>query len=391
MTVKSNTYDVRSLVNDGWSGNILVGAYGVNSQNGVNSPRASMISAKAGSKKKQKQLILTENNYSCVHTHTVDGPLYFTRPAYPWVVDYLANWGTFGYGYVVEPGSDKWTNSDELELLGKLASEIRGHDFNLAVSAAEAGQSLAMIGLTAARLGNAIHALRKGDLRSVANSITISNPVSKRAKARVDRNDIGGAWLELQYGWIPLLSDVKSAAEALAHSQIPHTMSFRVRRSRNFEMASAVGFNCVSDCRISRQYKVVLYDDFDPLVGLGLTDPLTVAWELVPYSFVADWFIPIGNYLDTRSVLRNAKVVKVIQSTRLKKNFTIPGSNSCPDANGTRLTTHGVGYTYRHTSLNRVILSSLPDVPLPEFKPIAVSNFKHCISAIALMSQRFRS
>lgn len=29
----------------------------------------------------------------------------------------------------------------------------------------------------------------------------------------------------------------------------------------------------------------------------GLLNPLEVIWELVPFSFVADWFLPIGDYL----------------------------------------------------------------------------------------------
>jgi hypothetical protein len=30
---------------------------------------------------------------------------------------------------------------------------------------------------------------------------------------------------------------------------------------------------------------------------VGLLNPATVAWELVPYSFIADWFVPVGDYL----------------------------------------------------------------------------------------------
>lgn len=34
------------------------------------------------------------------------------------------------------------------------------------------------------------------------------------------------------------------------------------------------------------------------LGSLGLTNPLDVAWEVLPFSFVVDWFIPIGNWLN---------------------------------------------------------------------------------------------
>jgi hypothetical protein len=31
--------------------------------------------------------------------------------------------------------------------------------------------------------------------------------------------------------------------------------------------------------------------------SLGLTNPIAVAWELVPFSFAVDWFLPVGNTL----------------------------------------------------------------------------------------------
>jgi hypothetical protein len=34
------------------------------------------------------------------------------------------------------------------------------------------------------------------------------------------------------------------------------------------------------------------------LNSLGLLNPLQVAWELVPFSFVVDWILPIGSFLE---------------------------------------------------------------------------------------------
>ena len=33
------------------------------------------------------------------------------------------------------------------------------------------------------------------------------------------------------------------------------------------------------------------------LTQLGLTNPLLVAWDIIPFSFVVDWFIPVSTYL----------------------------------------------------------------------------------------------
>lgn len=37
--------------------------------------------------------------------------------------------------------------------------------------------------------------------------------------------------------------------------------------------------------------------------SLGLLDPLTLAWELIPFSFVVDWFLPVGTYLSQLTAL----------------------------------------------------------------------------------------
>lgn len=33
--------------------------------------------------------------------------------------------------------------------------------------------------------------------------------------------------------------------------------------------------------------------------NLGLTNPAMVAWDLVPFSFVVDWFLPVGKFLNS--------------------------------------------------------------------------------------------
>jgi hypothetical protein len=65
---------------------------------------------------------------------------------------------------------------------------------------------------------------------------------------------------------------------------------------------------------------------------LGLTNPLNVAWELVPFSFVVDWFIPIGSFFDGLVPPQGVSRVKGVSSYRgefegrgrAKWNFPVP-------------------------------------------------------------------
>jgi hypothetical protein len=39
------------------------------------------------------------------------------------------------------------------------------------------------------------------------------------------------------------------------------------------------------------------------LSALGITNPLLIAWEVVPYSFVVDWVLPVGTWLESLDAL----------------------------------------------------------------------------------------
>lgn len=49
-------------------------------------------------------------------------------------------------------------------------------------------------------------------------------------------------------------------------------------------------------CEVKIVYKVE-NRTLASLNSLGLVNPLSLAWELLPMSFVVDWFIPIGGFL----------------------------------------------------------------------------------------------
>jgi hypothetical protein len=53
----------------------------------------------------------------------------------------------------------------------------------------------------------------------------------------------------------------------------------------------------------SKRIKADLYEDISVARSLGMVDPLQVAWEIVPYSFVVDWFLPVGSFLSAWAVI----------------------------------------------------------------------------------------
>jgi hypothetical protein len=121
------------------------------------------------------------------------------------------------------------------------------------------------------------------------------------------------------------------------------------------------------------------------VVGLsGLKDPLSVAWELLPYSFVADWFIPIGDFLQARG-LSQALTGSFVSSTKeVAYGYNLHVTEPDPQPWWVKTQTKTIselGYFERAIGITL-------EVPLPTAKPLMdVPSWKRAANAVALLSQ----
>lgn len=174
--------------------------------------------------------------------------------------------------------------------------KLKSQKVNLGVAFGERAATAELVGNTASKLAKAYRQTRKGNLKGAARTLG----AEWRGQPR--------NWLELQYGWKPLLQDVYGAAESLKGT-LREDWKVTVKGQ-----ASEKGFDPLTRIngmatwsgvvKWSRGYFVRL--DYLPenpflasLSSLGLTNPAVIAWELVPFSFVVDWMIPIGDWLNS--------------------------------------------------------------------------------------------
>lgn len=291
----------------------------------------------------------------------------------------------------------------EWDVASRLLSKARRSEFSLPVTAIEARKTVSLVADTARTLAGVIFDLRRGDLVGAYRRLEMDTSASQRRKynAAFGANPSAAAasyWLQAQYGWKPLLNDVKNGAEALAmivtrngsQSEMTVRTSFSARRVASYSsimkmVSPSWTGGCVVDTRHSRRGSWTFKPLQQDLPGLlGLTNPLLVGWELIPFSFVADWFLPIGNYLESLDVPMRMKHVRGTLGSRIEER----GSHWITTAtswNGVALNPDRTYFDDYTLSVSRKALTSAPSLNLADMTFNPRIGVTRAISSIALL------
>lgn len=210
---------------------------------------------------------------------------------------------------------------------------------------------------------------------------------------------VGSAWLELQYGWRPLLGTIHDAGEKLMNHTVKR-LTFKARVKEHLGPASPVtqvfggpaypkNVKCYFDGdRIDMMEMAIRLKGssgvLQSLAGWSSLNPLSIAWELVPYSFVVDWFYDVGGYMRNleTGLLFGSSFDGGYVSTLRVSNMTSKGSWTGSDGYGQG----EASGSYR--IFNRSALSSYPLPRYPSFRCDLGSG--RLLNAAALLTQRLK-
>lgn len=266
----------------------------------------------------------------------------------------------------------------ELRALSGLTSQIKGFDFNALVAFGERAQTIKLVTDSAKSLISSVKQIKRGNVLGALKALGYSGKPPKKHKFR--STDIAGRFLEIQYGWLPLLNDVYGSMDAYHKlTQGPRLKIFKSNSSTNqVEVIPYVKGNA----RQVRNTRVVYYAKLSepPSTArqLGLLDPATLAWELLPFSFVADWFIPIGPYLEATNIIESLN--GTFLKTTVKKGTMVEVGSSYWS---------GLESSAQTATMQREILTSV-EVPFPTFKPLDKAlSASHVTNATALLVSIF--
>jgi len=295
------------------------------------------------------------------------------------------------------PSRDIFTSEQRSKLDAELRTRVRlaikDQKANWAVTAAEWQKTADMVTEAATSIYKAYGNLRRGNIAQAARDLGVT--ASKRGRRRFQRNyarnqadAVSSGWLELQYGWRPLISEVYGTAEFAAKQTVPSIHS-RVQRSQTLEVSQSVkqsprGYNEIYTYTGSLTCKYTVHFRVDGSLApqaaqVGLTNPLLVAWELVPFSFVVDWFIPIGNALASLDATLGLVFEFGCVTTFEKVDQSVQREHV-----ESRLEEHTM-WGRQNVACTRQVLTNFPSPALPPVKnPVSVSN---ALSALALLYQ----
>lgn len=321
---------------------------------------------------------------------------------------YTNSWSIGGYSFIHPVMSNTLPLLDTVEnaAIKRLnAAANTGIQANMAQNVAQYTQVTNMIAKNATNIAASVLLLRKGKFsaavdklfengRSVGNSIRKGNPTKSKSLAN--------NWLELQYGWKPLLSDIDESMRSLANYMQQSTSAQQVKASASTVRENVfllygpssttipVGFERTAaryQCRFGCRYQVSA-----PLLGLlsqlGFTNPINLVWEILPWSFVVDWFIPIGPYLESMSAPHGLTFLSGYKTRFCKSNTQIRVSHHGKmPADPTAELRLYEDRDRMSLSLARTKLLAWPVQTFPTFKnPFSTV---HALNALALVRQAF--
>jgi hypothetical protein len=197
---------------------------------------------------------------------------------------------------VQHPILDQNYDLDYNAALSKMYERLRG-SLDLSVDIAQSGEVVKML-RDARKLTVYVLSFKKNYLRQAWRDFSHGGRSKK----------VGSKWLEFQYGWKPLAQSLYDSVHTTLN-RLPNLMVCE-GRSNSSETINRTLDSSVFPSNLSATQKYIYrkrawvkarfapsHSFNESVARYTSLNPVSIAWELTPYSFVVDWFVDIGDYI----------------------------------------------------------------------------------------------
>lgn len=293
--------------------------------------------------------------------------LSYLSPQYvpPWSVTIVDKFGVDQGSTVTAPFYNMKDHAQSGAIAAKATaqanSRLRDARMAMAETLAEAEKTANMILNRITRVVNAGRAVRNWTKNPTHRNFqkierALGVPVTQSAqyhrKPQPSKN-VANNWLEFRYGWTPLMNEIYGGMTLLhdgfkrknqiivikGRNSVDWTESgFSEYRGRYYDMNPGYTYGATGGGQF-RTYRLALTANrtYGVEIGyvirvdnphiqanksLGLDNPALIAWELVPLSFVADWFVNVSDCLEQLTAFTGNTFMCGYKTTYRRNQYT---------------------------------------------------------------------
>lgn len=218
------------------------------------------------------------------------------------------------------------SSSLDIEADNTLLEAVRSSKIEFLSEAAEAKETVESIGAVAIRVYKAAAAVRRGRYLEALRHLGVSLR-DERDLFKTPSN----FWLAYQFGVAPLVSLVKELNDVRNEGFVPQPRKATARKSTEWRTTAYTYSGYFT-------YRVDIVDSYEVRVGArfsfgdpaaafandyGFDNPLTALWQIVPFSFLVDYFLPVGDWLDANYSVVNPVYADGYKTVVRKRSVTI--------------------------------------------------------------------
>lgn len=249
----------------------------------------------------------------------------------------------------------------------------------------EGGKSLEMIAARCKQLRSMWRNLRSFNIPALARDIGLhpTDPKLKKLRRNGVANNFANSWLELQFGWKPLLKDIYDSVQILQRDFPTAPVTGSATGSILSLPVYGGTASQIESVRIHGTLRITNPSLF--LANqLGLINPVAVLWDAVPFSFVVDWFIPVNKFLNSLTNEVGCSIVDVRVTTQRSVVGQTSDGATFPDGTGAVGISLYEGRFFQRTTGELSVPSLLSRLKRPNF------DAWKAVTSLALLTQQMK-